>query len=244
MLKRIGEYWLLLGRVFKKPEKHKIYYKQLINELVKLGLDSIGIVIVISAFIGAVITIQTKLNTENPFFPEYLVGLVTRDSILLEFSSTITALILAGKVGSSIASEIGTMRVSEQIDALEVMGVNSAGYLILPKVVAMVLFNPFLTAISMIVGVLGGYLVALFTDVLSIPSYIVGLQSYFIPYYIFYSIVKSLFFGFFIASIPSYYGYSLKGGSLEVGKASTQAVVSTIIVVLLFNLILTKLLLT
>ena len=207
MLKRIGEYWLLLGRVFKKPEKHKIYYKQLINELVKLGLDSIGIVIVISAFIGAVITIQTKLNTENPFFPEYLVGLVTRDSILLEFSSTITALILAGKVGSSIASEIGTMRVSEQIDALEVMGVNSAGYLILPKVVAMVLFNPFLTAISMIVGVLGGYLVALFTDVLSIPSYIVGLQIYFIRYYIFYSIVKSLFFGFFISSFLSFYFY-------------------------------------
>lgn len=244
MFSKIGQYFILMVRVFKKPEKHKLYYKQLLEEIQKLGLDSIGIIIIISLFIGAVITIQTKLNAENPFFPEYLVGLVTRDSLILEFSSTISALILAGKVGSSIASEIGTMRVTEQIDVLETMGVNSAGYLILPKVIAMVIFNPFLTIISMIVGVSGGFFVALFTDVLGVGSYIIGIQYAVIPFYIFYSLIKSLFFGFFVASIPAYYGYYVEGGSLEVGKSSTRAVVSTIVVILLVNLILTKLLLT
>jgi len=244
MISKIGAYWIFLVKVFKKPDKLKLFYKQTVEEVQKLGVDSIGIITIISIFIGAVITIQTKLNTENPFFPEYLVGLVTRDSLILEFSSTITALILAGKVGSSIASEIGTMRVTEQIDVLDIMGVNSANYLVMPRIAAMVLFNPFLTVISMIVGICGGYGVAEFTDVMSKEAYIMGIQYAVIPYYLTYSLIKSLFFGFFIASVPAFFGYYVTGGSLEVGKASTKAVVSTIIVVLLVNLILTKLMLT
>ena len=158
-LSGFGSYWMLMGKVFARPEKHSIYYHQTVKELVSLGLRSIGIVTIISFFMGAVITLQTAYNTENPIYPTYLIGLGARDSIILEFSSTIVALILAGKVGSSIASEIGTMRVTEQIDALEIMGVNSASYIILPKVVATVLFNPFLTLISIITGIMGGWLV-------------------------------------------------------------------------------------
>lgn len=244
LFKQVGEYSLLMRRVFNKPDSWKMFFRQLPKELEKLGLQSLPIVVIISVFIGAIMTIQTKLNTENPLLPTYSTGLVTRDTLLLEFSSTILCLILAGKVGSNIASEIGTMRITEQIDALEIMGVNSANYLILPKVAAFVLMMPFLVIISMAVGLIGGYCVGLFTDIISTADYLLGIQYAFIPYYVFYAIVKSLVFAFIISSVASYYGYFAYGGALDVGKASTNAVVNGSILILFFNLLLTNLMLT
>jgi phospholipid/cholesterol/gamma-HCH transport system permease protein len=239
-----GKYFLLLKKVFSKPEKPSVYYKQTVHELVFLGLNSVGIITVISFFMGAVITLQTAYNTENPIYPTYLIGLGCRDSILLEFSSTISALILAGKVGSSIASEIGTMRVTEQIDALETMGVNSASYLILPKIVATLLFNPVLTLLSISVGIFGGWIAGTSAGVITSKDFVYGIQYAFIPYYITYSIIKTLFFAFIITSVSAYQGYNVDGGSLEVGRASTKAVVHSSILILLFNVILTQLLLS
>jgi phospholipid/cholesterol/gamma-HCH transport system permease protein len=243
-LAQLGQYFLLLKKVFSKPEKPVIYYKQTMHELVYLGLNSVGIITIISFFMGAVITLQTAYNTENPIYPTYLIGLGCRDSILLEFSSTITALILAGKVGSNIASEIGTMRVTEQIDALEIMGVNSASYLILPKIIATLLFNPFLTLISISVGIFGGWIAGTSAGVISSEDYVYGIQYAFIPYYVTYAIIKTLFFAFIITSVSAFQGYFVEGGSLEVGRASTKAVVYSSILVLLFNVILTQLLLS
>jgi phospholipid/cholesterol/gamma-HCH transport system permease protein len=243
-LSQLGRYFLLLKKVFSRPEKPSVYYKQTMHELVFLGLNSIGIVTIVSFFMGAVITLQTAYNTENPIYPTYLIGLGTRDSILLEFSSTIVALILAGKMGSNIASEIGTMRVTEQIDALEIMGVNSASYLILPKMIATLLFNPFLTLISINVGIIGGWLAGTTAGVITSEDYIYGIQYAFIPYYIVYSLIKTVFFAFIITSVSAFHGYYVDGGSLEVGRASTKAVVHSSILILLFNVILTQLLLS
>jgi phospholipid/cholesterol/gamma-HCH transport system permease protein len=244
LMEHIGRYALLIKRAFAKPEKHKMYYIRLIREMEALGINSVGIVVLISVFMGAVITIQTAYNTENPLLPAYLIGLAARDSILLEFSSTIVALILAGKVGSRIASEIGTMRVTEQIDALEIMGVNSAGYLILPKMVALILLAPILTLISMIIGIFGGWVAGVAAGVVTSGDYIRGIQYAFIPFYITYSIIKSVFFAFIITSVSSYHGYYTEGGALEVGRSSTLAVVHSSVFILLFNLILTQLLLS
>jgi len=240
----IGSYLILLTKVFSKPEKKMIYYKLTVKEIEKLGLNSIGIVAIISYFMGAVITMQTAYNVENPFLPSYLIGLAARDSILLEFSSTIVGLILAGKVGSNIASEIGTMRVTQQIDALEVMGVNSASYLILPKIVATMVFNPFLTILSIVIGIIGGWSVGVFTGVVSTQEYINGIQYSFVPFYITYTLIKTVVFAFLITTISSFEGYKVEGGSLEVGRASTRAVVASSVAILLFNLILTQLLLS
>ncbi|MGB4292633.1 MAG: ABC transporter permease [Bacteroidales bacterium] len=244
-LETIGRYFLLLGKVFSKPEKTSVYYKQTMRELVYLGVNSIGITAIISFFMGAAITLQTAYNTENPIYPAYLIGLGCRDSIILEFSSTIVALILAGKVGSNIASEIGTMRVTEQIDALEIMGVNSASYLILPKMIATLLFNPFLTLLSIIIGIFGGWFVGTqIVGVITSEQFIYGIQYAFIPYYITYSLIKTVVFAFLITSISAYQGYFVKGGSLEVGQASTKAVVYSSVYILMFNVILTQMLLT
>lgn len=240
----IGRYFLLLKRVFSKPEKFSVYYKETLKEIQKLGINSMGIVAIISVFMGAVITIQTAYNTENPLLPTYLIGLGARDSIILEFSSTIVALILAGKIGSNIASEIGTMRVTEQIDALEIMGVNSASYLILPKIVASVFFAPLLTILSMLVGITGGWLAGVSVGVVTTENYVYGIQYAFIPFYITYSVIKIIVFAFLITTISAYHGYNAFGGSLEVGKSSTKAVVHSSIFILLFNLILTQLLLS
>jgi len=234
----------LLKKVFSKPEKGRIYLKQTIKEMDKLGIQSIGIVTIISVFMGAVITLQTAYNMENPFIPRYMIGLGTRDSMFLEFSSTIIGLILAGKVGSSIASELGTMRVTEQIDALEIMGVNSASYLILPKIIATLIFNPFLCMLSMVVGIAGGWMVGEFSGVISTQAYIYGIRYAFIPFYITYSLIKTVVFAFLITTISAFYGYRVQGGSLEVGQASTNAVVVSSVFILLFNLILTQLLLS
>lgn len=240
LLRHIGGYTSLMCRVFSKPDRWKMFFRQLPKEMEKLGLDSLGIVIIISVFIGAIMTIQTKLNTSDPLLPKYSTGLVTRDTLLLEFSSTIMCLILAGKVGSNVASEIGTMRITEQIDALEIMGINSANYLILPKIVAFVLMIPCLVIVSMAVGIFGGYLVGVFSDIISVNDYLYGIQYMFEPYYIFYSVVKSLFFAFIISSIASYYGYNSYGGALDVGKASTDAVVNSSILILLSNIVITN----
>jgi len=192
---------------------------------------------------GAVITMQTAYNFTSAIIPRYLIGVGARDSMLLEFSSTMVGLILAGKVGSNIASELGTMRITEQIDALEIMGVNSAGYLILPKIIAIVLFNPILCMISMFVGILGGYAIALFTSAVTPENFVMGIRAFFIPFYITYSLIKTVVFAFIIASVSAYQGYYVRGGAIEVGKASTRAVVYSSILILLFNLILTNLLL-
>lgn len=184
-----------------------------------------------------------QINFENPLLPLYTIGLATRDVLLLEFSSSILCLILAGKVGSNIASEIGTMRVTEQIDALEIMGVNSCNFLVLPKIMALLTFIPVLAIFSMCSGLFGGYLVAKFTNILSVSQYIYGIQSYFIEWYVWYAIIKSLFFSFIITSVASFYGYNVKGGALEVGKASTNSVVASSILILLLDVLLTKILL-
>ncbi len=243
-LTQFGRYFLLLKKVFSKPEKPYVYYKQTMHELVFLGLNSVGIITVISFFMGAVITLQTAYNTENPIYPTYLIGLGCRDSILLEFSSTITALILAGKVGSNIASELGTMRVTEQIDALETMGVNSASYLILPKIIATLLFNPVLTLISISVGIFGGWIAGTSAGVITSEDFVYGIQYAFIPYYVTYAIIKTLVFAFVITSVSAFEGYFVEGGSLEVGQASTRAVVYSSVIILLLNVILTQLLLS
>ena len=239
----VGRYALFMARVFSKPNRWKVFWKRTIFEISKLGVDSIPLVIIISLFIGSVITIQMELNTSSPLIPAYSVGLATRDIVLLEFSNSILCLILAGKVGSNIASEIGTMRVTEQIDALEIMGLNSASFIVLPKVIGFVLFVPVLAILSMFMGLLGGAFIAKFTDMVSLENYIYGIQSFFVPWNVYYSIIKTVVYAFIITSVAAYYGYYVKGGSLEVGKASTNAVVSSSIIILLADVILTKLLL-
>ncbi len=243
-LSQTGRYFILLKKVFSRPEKPSVYFKQTMFELYNLGFNSVGIITIISFFMGAVIVLQTAYNTENPIYPTYLIGLTCRDMLLLEFSSTVSGLILAGKVGSSIASEIGTMRVTEQIDALEMMGVNSASYLILPKIIAALLFNPILTLISIVVGTLGGWLAGTTAGVITSEDYIYGIQYAFIPYYVTYAIIKTLIFAFIITSVSSFQGYFVDGGSLEVGRASTKAVVFSSVLILLFNVILTQTLLS
>lgn len=235
---------MLMKKVFSRPEKLSIYTRKMFFEMESIGLNSIGIVAIISVFMGAVVVIQMANNLESPFIPKMMIGYATRESIVLEFSSTIVALILAGKVGSNIASEIGTMRITEQIDALEIMGVNSASYLILPKVVASAFFFPLLTIMSMVIGVIGGYAVVDTTGIFPSFEYLTGIRYAFNPFYVTYSIIKACVFGIIISTISAYYGYYAKGNSLEVGRASTRAVVVSSIVILIFNLIITQLMLT
>lgn len=242
-LATFGRYCVFMARVFSAPEKWKVFFRRTSDEIVKLGIDSIPLVSVISIFIGAVITIQMKLNTDSPLLPAYSVGLATRDIVLLEFSNSILCLILAGKVGSSIASEIGTMRVTEQIDALEIMGVNSAQFLVLPKLTAFLFFIPVLVVFSIVTAFIGGWLVAVTTDLISVAKYTYGMQAFFREWYVWYGLIKSFVFAYIIATVASFYGYYVSGGSLEVGKASTNAVVASSILILLFDVILTKILL-
>jgi len=239
----LGRYFLLLGQIVKRPEKSSIYRRQIILEIDNIGLQSLGIVAIISVFIGAVVAIQTSFNITNPLLPTYTVGFVTRQTIILEFSPTIISLILAGKIGSRIASEIGTMRVSEQIDALEIMGVNASGFLILPKVVASIIINPVLVVLSIAIGLFGGWLVAVLTPVLPVGHYLEGILLDFAVYDVFYALLKTVVFAFLITTISGYYGFYTRGGALEVGQASTQAVVTSSIFVIFFNLLLTQILL-
>ncbi|MBM3403356.1 MAG: ABC transporter permease [Bacteroidetes bacterium] len=239
----IGGYLILILRVLRKPEKGPVFRKQLFNEFQSLGIDSLGIVVIISIFMGAVVAIQTAYNIDSPLIPLSMVGFTTRQSVILEFSPTILSLILAGKVGSRIASEIGTMRVTEQIDALDVMGINSANYLILPKVTASVLINPLLVILSIGFAITGGWLAMVMTGLVTTYDYVDGLRSYFEGYTIFYCLSKTVVFAFLISTVSGYHGYIIRGGALEVGQASTKAVVYSSILIILFNLVLTQLLL-
>ncbi|MGB6037454.1 MAG: ABC transporter permease [Cryomorphaceae bacterium] len=243
LLFHIGQYFSLIWRSFSRPEKLSIYRKQFVQEIDSIGLSSIGIVALMSVFMGAVIALQTASNMDSPLLPAYTVGFTARQSIILEFSPTIIALILAGKVGSNIASEIGTMRVTEQIDALDIMGVNSAAYLILPKVLAGLFIFPFLIMISMFLGIFGGWFICISSGVVSSNDYIYGIQYDFKPFDVFYALIKTVIFAFIITSVSSYHGYFAKGSALEVGRSSTKAVVYSSILILIFNYIVTQLLL-
>lgn len=244
MMAQLGEYTQLMGRTFVWPKRWRMFYRSLVREMYQLGVDSLIIVFIISFFIGAVITIQLSINIQSPLIPKFTIGYSAREIILLEFSSTVMSLILAGKVGSSIASELGTMRVTEQIDAMEIMGVNSANFLILPKIVGLMLFIPVLSIFSMVTGIGGGYMATFAIDSLPAKDFIYGLQLMFQPHFIGHSIVKSVVYAFLITSVSSYHGYCVKGGALEVGKSSTTAVVRSSVLILLFDVILTDLMLT
>lgn len=231
-----------MRRVFARPERWRIFFRQTMREVFQLGIDSIPIVLLISFFIGAVICIQMKLNIENAWMPPFTVGYATREILLLEFSSSIMCLILAGKVGSNITSEIGAMRVTQQIDALEIMGVNSANFLILPKVAALICMIPILVIFSIVAGITGAYAIGFFTGIMTPDDLTCGLQYEFKQWYIWCSIIKAIFFAYIITSVASFYGYTVEGGSIEVGKASTDSVVSCSVLILFADIVLTQLL--
>jgi len=239
----IGEYLLFMKTVFRKPEKWRIFWRQFINESEKLILSSVLLVGVISLFIGGVLVIQTASNLENPIIDKMYIGYMVRESLILEFCSTMIALILAGKMGSNISSEIGSMRITEQIDAMEMMGVNSAGFLVLPKVVAATLLSPLLMFLSLALGLVGGWIVVEATHIIPPASYITGIKAFYNGFFVFYSCFKMSLFCFMISSIASYMGSFAKGGSLGVGRSSTQLIVTTSIMILLADLIVTQLML-
>ena len=241
-LTTFGRYLMLMGRTFSRPERMRMFLKQYVKEMAQLGVNSIGIVLLISFFIGAVICIQMKLNIQSPWMPRWVSGYTTREIMLLEFSSSIMCLILAGKVGSNIASEIGTMRVTQQIDALEIMGVNSASYLILPKIMGMISIMPFLVIFSSAMGILGAYATSYIGHIMPPDDLTLGLQHAFNPWFVWMSIIKSLFFAFIISSVPAFFGYTVEDGSVNVGKASTDAVVSSSALILFSDVFLTQLL--
>ena len=241
-LTTFGRYLLLMGRTFSRPERIRMFLKQYVKEMAQLGVNSIGIVLLISFFIGAVICIQMKLNIQSPWMPRWVSGYTTREIMLLEFSSYIMCLILAGKVGSNIASEIGTMRVTQQIDALEIMGVNSACYLILPKIMGLITIMPFLVIFSSAMGILGAYATSYIGHIMPPDDLTLGLQHAFNAWFVWMSIIKSLFFAFIISSVPAFFGYTVEGGSVNVGKASTDAVVSSSALILFSDVFLTQLL--
>ncbi len=239
----IGQYVLWMGRVFRKPEKWRIYRQRIFEEVQNVGYASLGLVSIVSIFMGAVLAIQLAYNIDSPLIPMYTVGFGVRDSLILEFSPTIISIILCGKVGSSIAGEIGTMRVTDQIDALDIMGVNSTGYLVGPKMIAAIISNPFIVIISMLLGIFGGYAAGILTGEVSGNTYIYGIQFAFEPYYITYALIKTVVFAVVITTVPAYFGYHAAGGALEVGRASTVSVVYSIVIILTLNLLLTQMLL-
>jgi len=242
-LSQIGKYFLMWKETFNKPTKWSVMKGLILKEIDDLIIDSLGIVAFISFFVGGVVAIQTALNLTNSFIPKYLIGYATRQSMILEFAPTFMSVIMAGKMGSFITSSIGSMRVTEQIDALEVMGVNSLNYLVFPKIIALLLY-PFLIGISMFLGIFGGYVATVYGGFGASIDFIEGLQRDFIPFHIAYAFIKTFIFGMLLATIPSFHGYYMKGGALEVGKASTVSFVWTSVTIILMNYILTQLLLT
>ncbi len=239
----IGAYFLMIAEMFRKPTKWTVMKDLILKEIEDLVIGSLGIVAFISFFVGGVVTIQTALNINSPLIPKYLVGFATRQSVILEFAPTFISVIMAGKVGSFITSSIGSMRVTEQIDALEVMGVNSINYLVFPKTIAMLLY-PFVISIAMFLGIIGGMAACVYGGFSTLEDYITGIQLDFIPFHMTYAFIKTFVFAFVLATIPSFHGYYMKGGALEVGKASTIAFVWTSVVIILLNYILTQLLLS
>lgn len=243
MISNIGKYFLMLPRVFQKPDRFKVFMQRVWQEYKAIGINSIPIVAILSVFMGAVISLQTASNMDSPLLPRYTIGFITRQSTILEFSPTILSLILAGKVGSNIASEIGTMRVTEQIDALEIMGVNSLSYLVGPKVIAAVLSFPILVTYSMALSLVGGWIATVQSGLATSNEYEFGVQAFFQLGDIAYALFKTVVFAFIIASVSAFYGYYTKGGSLEVGASSTKAVVYSSVALLLANFVLTQLIL-
>ncbi len=239
----LGSYFLFLGTVLRRPESWREFGKSLMREIELLGLSSIPLVIFISLFMGAVLTIQTAINLDDPFIPDLFIGVAVREGVVLEFSPTIVSLILAGKVGSNISSSLGAMRVTEQMDALQVMGINPAGYLVLPKIVACLLFFPVLIVFSIFMGLLGGYLAGDWLQMVNPDHFLMGYFDEFNPFFVVYALTKTVFFAFIISSISAWYGFHVKGGAVEVGKASTKAVVTMSFTIILFNYILTNVML-
>ena len=242
IIKNIGSYFLMLLKVFGKFTKWNVLKSLIFKDIEVLIIGSLGIVSVISFFVGGVVAIQTALNLTNPLIPRNLIGYATRQSIILEFAPTIISIVMAGKVGSFITSSIGSMRVTEQIDALEVMGVNSINYLVFPKVIALLLY-PFLISIAMFLGILGGMAACVYGGYSTVDNFITGIQTGFIPFHMTYALIKSFVFGLIIATVPSFYGYYMKGGALEVGKASTKSFIWTCVCIVLVNYLLTQMLL-
>lgn len=242
LFSEIGTYFLMLGQIFRRPTKSSVMRQLIFKEIEELILNSLGIVAFISFFVGGVVSIQTALNIEDPLIPDMLVGYATRQSIILEFSPTFISIIMAGKVGSFITSSIGSMRVTEQIDALEIMGINSLNYLVFPKIIALLLY-PFIIGMSMYLGIFGGWVAAVYGGYTSSESFIQGIQSDFVTFHLIYAFIKSFVFAFILATVPSYQGYYMKGGALEVGKSSTYSFVWTSVLIILANYIITTLLL-
>ncbi|HMR91624.1 MAG TPA: ABC transporter permease [Chitinophagaceae bacterium] len=243
IIRDIGRYLLMLKGMFSRPENGKMYWKEFMHQCADIGIGSLGIVTIISVFIGAVSTLQTAYQLISPLIPLSTIAQIVRDTVILEFAPTLTCIVLAGVVGSKIASELGNMRVSEQIDALEIMGINSKSYLIMPKILAGLLMIPLLVVISMVLGIWGGRLAGSMASILPPEIYDQGLHESFIPYNVFFALAKSYTFAFIICSIPAFYGYNVKGGALEIGRASTKAVVVSCILILFADYILSALLL-
>jgi phospholipid/cholesterol/gamma-HCH transport system permease protein len=240
---KLGAFLLMLKGMFTKPENLKIYWKELMHQCVELGIGSLGIVSIISVFIGAVSTLQTSYQFVSPIIPRSVIAQIVRDSVILEFAPTITCIVLAGVVGSKISSELGNMRVSEQIDALEIMGINTKAYLILPKILAALIMIPLLVVIAMVLGIWGGRFVGDLTGILPHEIYDKGLIESFVPYNVNFALAKAYTFAFIITGIPAYFGYNVKGGALEIGRASTTAVVTSCIMILLADYVLAAILL-
>jgi phospholipid/cholesterol/gamma-HCH transport system permease protein len=240
MFYSFGRYILLLRLSFRRPEKFSVYWVEVMREMVSVGIGSLGIIMIISVFIGAAVTIQTAFQLISPIIPKSVVGSIARDSTVLEFSPTISALVLAGRVGSSMASQIGTMRVTEQIDALEIMGVNAPGYLISPKIIAGVTMFPLLVIISVLLGFTGGLIACFVSSEVTTADFMSGLSDGFNPVIVTVCMVKAITFGFIITSICSYQGFYTSGGALEVGQAATRGVVYSCVMILFFDLIISR----
>ncbi len=242
-LSDVGSYFIMLRGMFTKPENWRMYWKELMHQCSEIGIGSLGIVSIISVFIGAVSTIQTAYQLTSPLIPVSTIAQIGRDTVILEFAPTLVSIVLAGVIGSKIASELGNMRVSEQIDALEIMGINTKAYLVLPKIIAGLIMIPMLVVISMVLGIWGGRLAGVMSGIISADQYDRGLLDGFLPYNVFFALVKAYVFAFIISSVPSYYGYNVKGGSLEIGRSSTRSVVVSCILILFADYVLSALLL-
>ncbi|MBS7564173.1 ABC transporter permease [Mucilaginibacter sp. Bleaf8] len=243
MFHSLGKYILLIRLSFKRPEKFRVYWAEVMREMVSIGVGSLGIISIISVFIGAATTIQIAFQLASPLIPRTIAGSIGRDTTILEFSPTISALVLAGRVGSSMASQIGTMRVTEQIDALEIMGVNAPGFLIAPKIIASITMIPLLVIISIALGIGGGYLACLGNGEITPAEYMLGVHDGFNPITIQVALVKAFVFGFIISSICSYQGFYTEGGALEVGQSATRGVVYSCVMILFADLVVTRLML-
>jgi phospholipid/cholesterol/gamma-HCH transport system permease protein len=232
ILEHFGRYLFMLKGMLSKPENAKVYWKEFVHQCYEIGIGSLGIVVIISVFLGAVTTVQTAYQLISPLVQKYVIAQIIRDSTFLELSPTVVCIVLAGVIGSKIASELGNMRVSEQIDALEIMGINSRTYLILPKIVASIFVIPCLIAISMFLGIWGGYLAGTLSGIISDQQFSQGLLKDFVPFNLAFGLIKSFTFAFIISSVSAYYGYHVQGGALEIGRASTTSVVVSCVLIL------------